>query len=140
MLCGKNDETFNQLVFHTEVRWLSKTNCIERLVDLYYSTVEFLADVNQTLCEELKKCKNHPFYISDLYSKFNEIQKRLQGEYFSIIQARTILEEGADVSYGELEIYINQVETVRKDFKVRFEDGEKKPVPDWIITPFVIEI
>ncbi|KRY48249.1 hypothetical protein T03_8349 [Trichinella britovi] len=51
-----------------------------------------------------------------------------------------ILEEGADVSYGELEIYINQVEKVRKDFKVRFEDGEKKPVPDWIITPFDIEI
>ncbi|KRX74682.1 hypothetical protein T06_1216 [Trichinella sp. T6] len=126
MLCGKNDETFNQLVFHTEVRWLSnndylekvadfckevrwlsKTNCIERLVDLYYSTVEFLADVNQTLCEELK----------------NNVCKKL--------------EEGADVSYGELEIYINQVEKVRK---VRFEDGEKKPVPDWIIAPFDIEI
>ncbi|KRY18393.1 hypothetical protein T12_15009 [Trichinella patagoniensis] len=124
MLCGKNDETFNQLVFHTEVRWLSnndylervadsckevrwlsKTNCIEKLVDLYYSTVEFLADVNQTLCEELKKCKNHP-----------NVSKKL--------------EEGADVSYRELEIYINQVEKVRKDFKVRFEDGEKTPVPD----------
>ncbi|KRX12725.1 hypothetical protein T07_6223 [Trichinella nelsoni] len=50
------------------------------------------------------------------------------------------LEEGADVSYRELEIYINQVEKVREDFKVRFEDREKKPVPDWIITLFDIEI
>ncbi|KRX42863.1 Protein ZBED8 [Trichinella murrelli] len=138
MLCGKNDETFNQLVFHTEVRWLSKTNCIERLVDLYYSTVEFLADVNQTLCEELKKCKNHPFYISDLYSKFNEIQKRLQG-LFNDFWPEEILSAFEVYRYWKKEQMFH-TKKVRKDFKVRFEDGEKKPVPDWIITPFDIEI
>ncbi|KRX13107.1 hypothetical protein T07_6721, partial [Trichinella nelsoni] len=51
----------------------------------YFST----PDVDQTICEELKKCKNHLFYMADLYSKFNEIQKRLQSKDFSIIQART---------------------------------------------------
>ncbi|KRY06215.1 SCAN domain-containing protein 3, partial [Trichinella patagoniensis] len=166
-LCEKNDETFNQLLFHTEVRWLSRGDCLQRLVDLYHSTVEFLADVDQTLCEELKKCKNHLFYLADLYSKFNEIQKRLQGKDVTIIQARTLLigfqakiglfksflarrdfkyfsnlqklEEGADVSDRDLEIYINHLEKLEEDFKIRFEDLESMTVPDWIIAPFDIE-
>ncbi|KRZ72082.1 hypothetical protein T10_1369 [Trichinella papuae] len=45
-----------------------------------YLQCYFLADVDQTLCEKLKKCKNHLFYLPDLYSKFNEIQKCLQGK------------------------------------------------------------
>ncbi|KRX25624.1 SCAN domain-containing protein 3 [Trichinella nelsoni] len=166
-LCEKNDETFNQLLFHTEVRWLSRGDCLQRLVDLYHSTVEFLADVDQTLCEELKKCKNHLFYLADLYSKFNEIQKRLQGKDVTIIQARTLLigfqakiglfksflarrdfkyfsnlqklEEGADVSDRDLEIYINHLEKLEEDFKIRFEDLESMTVPDWIIAPFDIQ-
>ncbi|KRX13158.1 SCAN domain-containing protein 3 [Trichinella nelsoni] len=64
ILCEKNEETFNQLLFHTEVRWLSRGDRLQRLVDLYHSTVEFLADVDQTLYEELKKCKNHLFYLA----------------------------------------------------------------------------
>ncbi|KRZ15985.1 SCAN domain-containing protein 3 [Trichinella zimbabwensis] len=130
-LCEKNDETFNQLLFHTEVRWLSRGDCLQRLVDLYYSTVEFLADVDQTLCEELNKCKNYLFYLADLYSKFKKIQKRLQG--------KDKLEEGADVSDRDLEIYISHLEKLREDFKIRFEDLENMTVPDWIITPFDIE-
>ena len=35
--------------------------------------------------------KNHLFYLADLYSKFNEVQKHLQGKDVTIIQARTIL-------------------------------------------------
>ena len=64
---------------------------MQRLVDLYDSTVEFLTDVDRSLCDELKNCKSHLFYIADLYQKFNELQKRLQGTKTAIIQARTIL-------------------------------------------------
>ncbi|XP_045133133.1 protein FAM200B-like [Portunus trituberculatus] len=60
-------------------------------LDLYSSTLQFLADVDSSLCEELKKCKNALFYLADLYSKFNETQKRLQGKDVTIIQARTVL-------------------------------------------------
>ncbi|KRY16831.1 Protein ZBED8 [Trichinella patagoniensis] len=70
ILCEKNEETFNQLLFHTKVRWLSRGDCLQRLVDLYHSTVEFLADVDQTLCEELKKCKNHLFYLASAKLSF----------------------------------------------------------------------
>ncbi|KRX69404.1 SCAN domain-containing protein 3 [Trichinella sp. T6] len=70
ILCEKNEETFNQLLFHTKVRWLSRGDCLQRLFDLYHSTVEFLADVDQTLCEELKKCKNHLFYLASAKLSF----------------------------------------------------------------------
>jgi len=54
-LCGKNDETANQLLMHTEVRWLSRVDSSERLVDIFDSTVEFLGEVAPLLCHELKK-------------------------------------------------------------------------------------
>ncbi|KRY13214.1 Zinc finger BED domain-containing protein 5 [Trichinella patagoniensis] len=76
---------------HLVAKNLSGGDYLQRFVDLNHSTVEFLADVDQTLCEELKKCKNHLFYLADLYSKFHETQKRLQGKDVSIIQARTDL-------------------------------------------------
>jgi len=90
-LCEKNDETVNQLLMHTEVRWLSRGDSLQRLVDIFDSTVEFLGEVAPLLCHELKKCKKHLLYLADIYSKFNEIQKRLQGRDVTIIQARTII-------------------------------------------------
>ena len=41
-LCVANDEDFNRLIFHTEVRWLSKGNCLTRFYNLFDSVVEFL--------------------------------------------------------------------------------------------------
>ncbi|KRY33526.1 zinc finger protein [Trichinella spiralis] len=72
ILCEKNEETFNQLLFHTEVRWLSRGDCLQRLVDLYHSTVEFLADVDQTLCEG--GCTIHRTYnVLDFRAGFHAI-------------------------------------------------------------------
>ena len=76
---------------HTEVRWLSRGGSLQRLVDIFDSTVEFLGEVAPLLCYELQKCKKHLLYLADIYSKFNEIQKRLQGRDVTIIQARTII-------------------------------------------------
>ena len=91
LLCEENDDMYKQLLSHTEVRWLSRGHSLQRLVDLYDSTVQFLVDVDSSLREELKNCKNALFYLADLSSKFNETQKRLQGRDVTIIQARTIL-------------------------------------------------
>lgn len=167
LLCEENDDIFNQLLLHTEVRWLSRGHSLQRLVDLYNSTLQFLADVDPSLCEELKKCKNALFYLADLYSKFNEAQRRLQGKDVTIIQARTVLLgfqrklnlfkaslarrdfqyfsnlkqiQIESISDGDLEMYMTHLENLIKDFKVRFEDLEKMIVPEWILTPFDVEI
>jgi len=73
-LCEKNNETADQLLMHTEVRWLSRGDSLQRLVDTFDSTVEFLGEVAPLLCHELNKCKKNLLYVADIYSKFNEIQ------------------------------------------------------------------
>lgn len=88
LLCKENYDIF---ILHTEVRRLSRGHSLQRFVDLDNSTLQFAADVDPSLCEELKKCKNALFSLADLYSKFNEEQRQLQGKDVTIIQARTVL-------------------------------------------------
>ena len=38
----ENDENFNRLLLHTEVRWLSKELCLDRFYKLSKSALEFL--------------------------------------------------------------------------------------------------
>ncbi|XP_035232078.1 protein ZBED8-like, partial [Stegodyphus dumicola] len=90
-LCEENNELFNQLLLHTEVRWLSRGVCLQRLVNLFDSTTEFLNEINPVLSNELQNNKNHIFYLADLFGKFNDVQTKLQGKDVTIIQARTIL-------------------------------------------------
>ena len=59
--------------------------------DLNDSTVKFFKEMDPSVCDKLKMCKKHPFYLTDLHSKFNEIQKHLQSKDVTIIQAQTIL-------------------------------------------------
>ncbi|CAH2001697.1 unnamed protein product [Acanthoscelides obtectus] len=41
-LCEENDEHFHQLLFHTEVRWLSKGLCLTKFFSLFETILEFL--------------------------------------------------------------------------------------------------
>ncbi|KRX66261.1 hypothetical protein T09_15706 [Trichinella sp. T9] len=82
---------------------------LQRLVDLNHSTLDndVAVDVDQTLCEELKK-------------------------------SRTVL-IGFRAKIGPFKSFLARRD-FKEDFKIRFEDLENMTVPDWIITPFDIEI
>ena len=67
MLCEEHDETFTQLLLYTEVRWRSRGDSLQRRVDLYDSSEEFLLNVDPSLCDELNQCYDHLFYLEDLY-------------------------------------------------------------------------
>ncbi len=82
ILCEENNEQFNQLLLHTEVRWLSKGNCLQRLVKLYNSAMEFLSEHYQSLAKKFFQNKCH---LADLFMKFNEEQKKLQGKDITFI-------------------------------------------------------
>ncbi|XP_064116945.1 zinc finger BED domain-containing protein 5-like [Macrobrachium nipponense] len=167
MLYERNDETMNYLLLHTDTRWLSRGNILQRLVELYEMTVNFLTSTDPDLSHQLQKCKNHLYYLADLFSHLNDVQMRLQGRDVTIIQARTILlgfqiklglfksslarrnfqycpnlqelETGGEtLSDDDLTIYMTHLEKLYEDFNSRFEDLEKIEIPDWIVAPFDI--
>ena len=56
-LCIENDEDFQCLLLHTEVRWLSKGNCLKRFYTLFNSVLDFFQESNPELYDKLKSSK-----------------------------------------------------------------------------------
>ena len=53
-LCIDNDEEFERLLLHTEIRWLSKGNCLTCFYSMFDTVIEFFQDSNHGLCDDLK--------------------------------------------------------------------------------------
>lgn len=71
-LCIENDEEFNKLLFHSEVRWLSKGACLDRFYKLFDSVLEFLKTRDDILRGNLINYRSDIAYLTDLFKKFNE--------------------------------------------------------------------
>lgn len=56
-LCDENDEDFQRLLLHTQVRWLSKGAYLSRFYLLYDSVLEFLETKDPDLKENLMNFK-----------------------------------------------------------------------------------
>lgn len=54
-LCDENDEDFQRLLLHTEVRWLSKGACLSRFYSLFNSVLEFLESKDPDLKKKPNK-------------------------------------------------------------------------------------
>ena len=63
-LCIENDEDFQCLLLHSEVRWLSKGNCLKRF--LHCLTVFCIFFKNPTLKSKLKSSKTDIAYLTDM--------------------------------------------------------------------------
>lgn len=161
-LCEENEEGFERLLLHTEVRWLSKGNSLKRFVVLWNSIISFMKDAE--FGEELVSVKCDIFYLSDIFEKLNLLNKQLQGKNCNLITCKkvinaflgklnlfitnigrrelaqfsslaTILNEIQD---DDLEIYINHLKQLREDMRVRFIDIINLNIPDWVIDPFSV--
>ena len=71
-----------------DVRWLSKGNCLRRFYSLFETVVEFFQDSNSVLCDELRKSKHDIAYLSDLFTKFNEVTLQLQENDINLIKVK----------------------------------------------------
>ena len=90
-LCVQNDEEYNRLLLHTEVRWLSKGACLDRFYKLYNTVLEFFQDKNDALRSNLIQPKNDIVYLTDLFQKFNESNLQLQGNDFNLIKTKSVI-------------------------------------------------
>ena len=64
-LCTENDEEFERLL-HTEVRWLSKGICLNRVFCNFSSVVEVLDTVYIPLAGKLNKIQDQAAYLADI--------------------------------------------------------------------------
>lgn len=161
-LCQENDEIYNRLLLHTEVRWLSKGNCLARFCEMFDSVVTFLQDKREKLAGELKKHKFDIFYLAAIFRKLNELSLQIQGKLVTLIDCKsavtTFIDKLALLRSNILrkELYqfpeINQMtetptdedllrygahlQQLKEDFTSRFQDLIELDVPAWITDPF----
>lgn len=159
-LCTENDEEFNQLLFHTEVRWLSKGACLDRFYKLFDSVLEFLKTKDDILRGNLINYRSDIAYLTDLFKKFNETNLQLQGDDLNLIKTKNIISaflikllmykrnlgrkefiqfpnlSMAQKNDEDLMTYCQHLEALHSDFNKRFEDILKMNIPKWVLDPF----
>ncbi|XP_034642709.1 SCAN domain-containing protein 3-like [Trachemys scripta elegans] len=159
-LCIENDEEFNCLLLHTEVRWLSKGACLDRFYKLFDSVLEFLENKDDALRANLIDSRNDIAYLTDLFNKFNETNSQLQGDELNLIRTKTVISafvaklllykrnlgQGQFSQFPNLSTvekhdedlftYCQHLEGLHSDFNQRFEDILKMNIPDWVLDPF----
>uniref|UniRef100_UPI00358FD8F1 bromodomain-containing protein 3-like n=1 Tax=Myxine glutinosa TaxID=7769 RepID=UPI00358FD8F1 len=72
-LCQENDEAFERLLLHTEVRWLSKGACLTRFHALFSTVVEFLLEIHTELSEKVNAIEHDVAYLTDIFNVANGI-------------------------------------------------------------------
>ena len=164
-LCNKNDDAFEHLLLQTEVRWLSKGNCLAQFYSLLDTVVEFLQSCDPGLAKEVIAVKKDIAYLSDIFAKFNEFNLSLQGNEVNLIKVKSALSEFKNklglyqrnlarreffqfsslqqldtsdkgISDADVETYSKHIKQLLEDMEVRFLDVFQLEIPDWIIHPF----
>lgn len=159
-LCVQNDEEYNRLLLHTEVRWLSKGTCLNRFWNLFDTVLDFLENRDEELRANLIASKNDIAYLTDLFKIFNDVNLQLQGDELNLIKTKNVTAAFAgklllykrNLGRGEyshfatlsevspkqedLLIYCQHLEVLRADFMERFEDVLNMNIPSWVLDPF----
>ena len=163
-LCIENDKDFQCLLLHTELRWLSKGNCLKRFYTLFNSVLDFFQESNPELYDKLKSSKTDIAYLTDMFSEFNEVNLQLQGDDTSLIKAKSALsaflsklqlysrnlgcrefrqfpclsdlEKKTGVKDDDIAMYCAHLAELHRDMSVRFNDLFSLEIPGWVIDPF----
>ncbi len=83
-----NDEEYDPLVLHTELRWLSKGECINRFVQPFDTILEFMTEHNLLFHNQILESKPAIFYLSDVFEKLKAVNKQLQGNNANLITCK----------------------------------------------------
>ena len=108
VLCEDLGSTHEALLFHTEVRWLSKGKALKRFFELRGELQIFLDSQNASeyeslFTDEFTLCKLA--YMVDIFEIFNSINTGLQGKESTIIS----LSENISSFKMKLELWSNKI-------------------------------
>ncbi|XP_028968917.1 SCAN domain-containing protein 3-like [Galendromus occidentalis] len=86
--CHGQQEAHVRLLIHTEIRWLSKGNCLRRFMELFDAVVEFLKDKEEVALLTSFEGKILVSYLADIFDFLNGLNLKLQGKKVSLIEAQ----------------------------------------------------
>lgn len=88
-LCVDLNADHKNLLFHTQVRWLSKGNMLSRLFELKTEVEIFLLSTDDNLYKRFSSPRFIFFlaYLSDFFELLNHLNLKLQGENTNILTA-----------------------------------------------------
>ena len=152
---------------HSEVRWLSKGNCLRRLYDLYNTVVEFLKETDDNLSIEFSDRHVDLAYLSDIFDKLNEINLKLQEKESNLLKAKSVvlgfiskltlfkqhmdcelchfpklqeMLEKNELKDENVKIYCSHLGQMKKNMSTRFKDLFNLVIPDWVINSFLSDL
>ncbi|XP_065671988.1 protein FAM200C-like [Hydra vulgaris] len=100
-----------RLLLHTEVRWLSKGNCLKRFMELFDTLSDFLSDKTEMQYLLTIDSKAYLSYLTDIFKKLNILNKELQGTNKTLVDAKAKI-------FG----FITSIELFEKDvYQKQFE-------------------
>ena len=119
LLCQEIDSDHENLLFYTEVRWLSRGNMLSRVSSLKNQLLEFFErdgkEKSKIFFNKLsdKEWLKKLAYLTDIFTRINLLNKSLQGRFTTIIdfvdRIRAFLMKlelwEAKVSVGELDFF-----------------------------------
>ena len=146
------------------MRWLSKGNCLKRFIALWDSIVSFLVDTQ--LGAKLLANKCDVFYLSDIFEKFNSLNKQLQENDSDLISSKSAIAAflkklqlyknnirrrafeqlpclacvSSDLQDEDLALYGEYLENIHEDMQTRFSDLLWMDIPLWVSIPFEVNV
>ncbi len=162
--CKDKNADHVRLLLHTEVRWLSKGNCLKRFMELFDIISDFLngkPEMNLLLTVDGKAFVS---YLTDIFEKLNMLNKQLQGKNMTLVNSKskifgfiTFLElsqknvsskifgqfywlNKCEVTDAALLIIVDHLKTMACDFNYRFSDLKEMDFPSWITQPLLVDL
>jgi hypothetical protein len=105
------------LLFHTEVRWLSKGNMLSRLYQLRKEVKLFLTNKeNKELLDQFSQLKFqiHFAYLVDFFAQLNKLNLQLQGSGNMKLEGTSNIfafEDKISAFIAKIDLWISKVET-----------------------------
>ena len=133
-LCDELGSHYSVLLYHTEVRWLSRGLMLSRVFDLRVEMGIFLRDKGSSLSEHFEDSKFNTAmaYLSDIFALLNKVNLAMQGNTVTILEAS----EKLQAFQTKLELWAIRIE--KKNFAT-FSNLDGICSPDCFVSADLIE-